>query len=335
MQKTSILLINLGTPDNYDTQSVRRYLKEFLSDPRVVDLPSPVRWLLLNTVILPFRPKKASEAYQKIWLDAGSPLLVHGKVLEAALAMRLGPDYQVALGMRYGNPSMTAVLESLKTCHRLIILPLFPQYASATTGSALEKCLSLLSKEWNIPEIRTIGDFYAHPGFIKAYATLIQRAIEKKPVDLLLFSYHSLPERHIDKSGCMAVCTHNDDCPAIDTSNQYCYRAQCYTTSRALAEAMGITQDQYRVSFQSRLGKIPWIKPYTDVLLSELRRENIRHIAVACPSFVADCLETLEEIDIRGRAQWQALGGETFITVPCLNAEAVWVEALAQMITQN
>lgn len=333
MKKIGILLINLGTPDNCDTQSVRRYLKEFLNDPRVIDIPSPARWLLLNAVILPFRPKKSAKAYQKIWLPSGSPLLTNGYALKKALADQLGKNYQVDIGMRYGNPSIASALENLKNCNRLIILPLFPQYSSAATGSALEKCLSLISQNWNIPEIKAINSFYNHTGFISAYAEIIKQHLGKQEIDLLLFSYHGLPERHISKSACLANCTYVDACPASNTNNQYCYRAQCYATSHALASTIGLTSDKYATSFQSRLGRTPWIKPYTDELFSELRQKNITNIAVVSPSFVADCLETLEEINIRAREQWHALGGKTFISIPCLNSEPLWVDALVNMIT--
>lgn len=328
LKKTGILLINLGTPDHCDPPSVRRYLKEFLSDPRVIDLPYSLRWLLLHAVILPFRPKKTAEAYQQIWSE-GSPLLKHSEALRDALRKKLGEQYCVALGMRYGNPSIASALEELKDCERLIILPLFPQYSSAATGSALEKTLSLLSQHWNIPEIITVSDFYEDAGFIQAYADVIRDAIAGKKIDLVLFSYHGLPERHIKKSGCVKSCV-NEACPKIDSENRFCYRAQCYATSHALAKSLGLAPEQYAVSFQSRLGRTPWIKPYTDELLVRLIQKGIRHIAVACPSFVADCLETLEEIGIRGKEQWKQLGGETFVLVPCLNGDAGWVEKLMQ-----
>jgi ferrochelatase len=334
MKKTGVLLLNLGTPSHCDTRAVRRYLREFLSDPRVIDLPALLRWLLLNAVILPVRPKKTAKAYQAIWsATEGSPLLQHSQALQAALSARLGDGYVVALGMRYGQPSIEAAFNDLKACQRLIILPLFPQYSSAATGSAVEKTLSCLSRHWNVPDIIVQRDFYAEPGFIKAYADLIQRSLSHQKIERLIFSYHGLPERHIRKSGCQAVCAATD-CPPITEKNQSCYRAQCYATSHAIAQAMGLPADQYIVCFQSRLGRTPWIKPYTDEVLTALVQKNIRHIAVVCPSFVADCLETLEEIGMRGKAQWEGLGGKTFIAVPCLNAEIAWVDALVAWVLQ-
>lgn len=329
MNHKGVLLLNLGTPDHCDVPSVRKYLNEFLSDPRVVDIPAPARWLLLNAVILPTRPRKSAAAYEQIWTQHGSPLLYHSKNLATAVAQKLGDEYEVALGMRYGNPSIASALQTLAHCHTITILPLFPQYSAAATGSATAKALNLLTKQWNIPEIRTIRDFYDDPGFIHAYARLIQRHIYDQTIDLLLFSYHGLPERHINKSQCHAHCDRVYSCPAIGPDNAFCYRAQCYATSHALANALSLKPEQYQVAFQSRLGRTPWIKPYTDSLLPKLRKNGIENIAIVCPSFVADCLETLEEIGIRAKKQWEDLGGKQLIAVPCLNAEPDWVDVVA------
>ena len=333
-KKIGVLLINLGTPDQCNVPAVRRYLKEFLSDPRVIDIPAPARWLLLHAVILPFRPKKTTAAYQQVWTNAGSPLLSNTLALKTALSEKLGEGYVVAMGMRYGNPSIASALDQLKTCTDLFILPLFPQYSSAATGSALEKTLSLLSQQWNIPNITTLHDFYDHPGFIKAYAARIKPYLDAQKIERLIFSYHGLPVRHIEKSQCAAHCDKQENCPAMNDDNQYCYRAQCYATSNAIAHALGLSAEQYIVSFQSRLGRTPWIKPYTDELLLALSQKNIRHIAIVSPSFVADCLETLEEIAIRGKEQWEDLGGKTFIAIPCLNEDPLWVEALVELVSR-
>jgi len=310
MSKKGVLLINLGTPDNCDPHSVRRYLKEFLNDLRVIDLPFLARWILVNLIILPFRYKKSAHAYQQIWTEHGSPLLINGQQLKKALAATLGDNYQVALGMRYANPSIAAAFAELKNCENISVIPLFPQYSSAATGSAIESFLKLIAQQWNIPEIKIYRDFYNHPGFISAYADVIKNAMINKKVDLLLFSYHGLPERHIHKSECQAVCNKIDACPSVSDTNRYCYRAQCYATSQLLAEELNLLPQQYAVSFQSRLGRTPWIKPYTDLQLPAFRQQGIKNIAIACPSFVADCLETLEEINMRAREQWQQLGGE-------------------------
>jgi ferrochelatase len=337
LSKKGVLLINLGTPDDCDPKSVRRYLKQFLNDPRVIDLPTIARWFLVNCLIIPRRYKKSAEAYQKIWLQSdssigtGSPLLVYSQAMKAGLAAELGAEYQVELGMRYGNPSIETAVEKLKGCDDLRVLPLFPQYANASTGSAIADFLNIIRKQWNIPSIRFQKDFYNHSGFIEAYASVIQKHTQNKKIDLILFSYHGLPERHINKSACIAECHRILDCPEVQEKNSYCYRAQCYATSHALAKNLGIAKKDYAVSFQSRLGRTPWIKPYTDLMLPELIKQGIQNIAIACPSFVADCLETLEEINIRAREQWKNLGGRELIFIPCLNAEPQWIKALAEM----
>lgn len=331
MKRRGILLINLGTPDNCTPRSIKRYLKEFLNDPRVIDLPWLLRWPLVQLFILPFRYQKTTAAYHQIWQN-GSPLLQHTRSLTEALTTVLSPNDQITFGMRYGHPSIEEALAKFKEIDELIVLPLFPQYASASTGSALEKLFCLLAAKWNIPAVRVINQFYANPHYIDASATIIREHLKTHAVDYILFSYHGLPERHLNKSHCHAVCDHLHTCPAINTANQYCYRAQCYTTTRLIAEKLLFTPDQYGVSFQSRLGRTPWIKPYTDLLLPELRKRGIKNIAMTSPSFVADCLETLEEINIRTRAQWLQLGGEEFIFIPCLNATPVWRDAVKNII---
>jgi ferrochelatase len=332
MSKTGVLLINLGTPNNCNIKSVYSYLTEFLNDPRVIDLALLPRWILTNLIIVPFRCKKSTRAYQKIWLSNGSPLLVHSKNLKDALAVELTDKYQVELAMRYGNPSIPLALKNLRDCHRIIAIPLFPQYSSAATGSAMAKLLNELGKQWNIPELKIIRDFYNAPGFIASYADIIKKHTANNSFDLILFSYHGLPERHINKSRCQAKCNRSSACPALSEANLYCYRAQCYATSHLLANALNLASSQYQVSFQSRLGRTPWIKPYTDLILPTLIKQGIKNIAIACPSFVADCLETLEEINIRAREQWQQLGGNNFIFIPCLNNHPLWVKALAEMV---
>ena len=332
MSKAGVLLINLGTPDNCDSNSVYGYLTEFLNDSRVIDLTKLSRWILSNLIIIPLRYKTSARAYQKIWTEEGSPLLIHSQKLQNALATELGPDYQIEIAMRYGNPAIKTALKNLRHCNRLIAIPLFPQYSSAATGSAIAKLLHELAKQWNIPELKIIRDFYSNAGFIQAYADIIKENIGNKKPDLILFSYHGLPERHINKSDCQANCDHLQSCPRITTDNLYCYRAQCYATSYLLATALGLEATQYQVVFQSRLGRTPWIKPYTDVTLTSLRQQGKKSIAVVCPSFVADCLETLEEINIRAREQWLLNGGSEFIFIPCLNEQKMWVNTLADMV---
>lgn len=332
MVKKAVLLINLGTPDHDDVHSVRRYLREFLNDPRVIDLPIWIRWPLVNLMIVPFRYKKTANAYQKIWSEVGSPLLTHTRDMQIALSAKLGDEYHVELAMRYGNPSIDAALNNLKQYNSIDIIPLFPQYSSAATGSALKKTLDQLSNRWNIPTIKVIHDFYNHPGFIQAFAENIRNTLKNKRIDLLVFSYHGLPERHVIKSDCKAKCDRVNACPAISENNLFCYRAQCYATTQLIVEELKLTKDQYTVAFQSRLGRTPWIKPYTDLMLPELRAKGMQHIAMVSPSFTADCLETLEEINIRTRERWLSLGGTEFTFIPCVNAELQWIAALADMV---
>jgi ferrochelatase len=330
--KIGVLLINLGTPDNCDPKSVYAYLKQFLNDPRVIDLPTLIRYVLVNGIIIPFRYKQSAHAYQQVWREKGSPLLTNSQDLVNALQQKFDNNTQIALGMRYGNPSIESAFESLKGCEKIIAIPLFPQYSSAATGSATAALLKVLGAQWNIPEISIKRDFFNNPDFIAAYASVIKDHLNHKNIDTLIFSFHGLPERHIDKSDCRSVCSRSEDCPALDQLNTFCYRAQCYETARLIAQELNISSDGYTVSFQSRLGKTPWIKPYTDIVLEELRQKNKETIAIVCPSFVADCLETLEEINLRAREQWQTLGGKDFIFIPCLNTHPVWVEALEKMI---
>lgn len=335
MSKKAVLLINLGTPDDAHPKSVRKYLKEFLNDPRVIDLPGLLRWFLVNFIIIPLRYKKSAHAYQKIWATDGSPLLTATQKMTQALANELGPDYQVDFAMRYRKPSIQSILKKFHDAESISVVPLFPQYSSAATGSAIEKFLKSIVPAWNIPKLHITRDFYNDAGFIRAYAEKIKQSMANKNIDVIVFSYHGLPERHIAKSACQAACDHSNACPAIDVKNLYCYRAQCYATTELIAKELNLQPHQYRVAFQSRLGRTPWIKPYTDLLLPELRQQGVNNIAIVSPSFIADCLETLEEIDIRTREQWQQLGGKDFTFIPCVNDSALWIKALADIVTQN
>ena len=334
-----VLLVNLGTPEAPTPRAVRRYLREFLGDPRVIDLPAIPRKLLLEGVILPTRPRASAAAYAKVWMPEGSPLLVHGRALREALAARLGPGHRVELAMRYGVPAIAPALERLARadCRRILVLPLFPQYAAATTGSVLEAVYRAASARWNVPPLDVVDPFYDDPGFIDALAAVALELPEERRPDHLLFSYHGLPERQIRKSDPTGShCLASEHCCAtIGPANRLCYRAQCVATSRALARALGVRDEDWTFSFQSRLGRTPWLRPYTDEVLPKLRERGVQRLAVMCPSFVADCLETLEEIGIRAREQWLALGGEDLIAIPCLNAHPAWVETLAGWVERR
>jgi ferrochelatase len=337
--RTGVLLINLGTPASPGTADVRRYLREFLSDPRVIDINPVGRSLLLNLVILPVRPAKSGAAYRSIWTAEGSPLLVHSQNLTEKVRAALGAEYVVELGMRYGNPSIPAALNKLLAVQpaKLVVLPLFPQYSSAANGSALERVQQVLNQQWNVPPVETVGAFYDDPGFIEAFTQVARHHLPPFRPDFVLFSYHGLPERHVLKSDvsgrhCLQTPT---CCDAIVEANRYCYRAHCFATTRALVKNLGLAPDRHSVSFQSRLGRTPWVKPYTDQVLPELARAGKKRLAVLCPAFVADCLETVEEIGIRAREQWRALGGEELLLVPSLNAEPAWVETVARLVRQH
>lgn len=335
-KQIGILLINLGTPNAPDKQAVRRYLREFLSDPRVIDISGLLRWLLLNFIILPFRPKQTSRAYQQIWTKDGSPLLLHSEALAKQLQETLGNDYFVVLGMRYGKPSIASALQKLKQqrCHKIKILPLFPQYSSAVTGSALAKTMSLIQQWRDIPSLDIIADFYQHPLFIQTSQQIILENLKNSEPDLILFSYHGLPLRQLAKNACQSLCDQKMHCPQHQATHS-CYRQQCYATSALIANALGLNESQFATSFQSRLGKTPWITPYTDQLLTQLANRGIKKLAIVCPSFVADCLETLEEMGIRAKKQWLSLGGSDFKLIPCLNTDARWVKAISHMMTEK
>ena len=334
-ERTGILLLNLGTPDAPTVPAVRRFLREFLSDPLVITLPAPIRWLLLNAVILPFRSKISTEAYQQIWTEQGSPLLVYSKQLHEKLQQQLGEKFTLALAMRYGNPTIKNAIKALLTdnCQKIIVVPLYPQYAASTTQSSILETKKILKQlKTNIP-VTFLDAFYKHPEYIQSSSEIIADTLKNKAFDKLIFSYHGLPENHIHKV-CQEKqsCDLKAPCPAIANNNAQCYRAQCYATSHAIAKTLDLPEDKYIVTFQSRLGKTPWITPYTDVLLTQLAAQGIKNIAIACPSFIVDCLETLEEINIRARAQWQSLGGDQFTLTPCLNAHPSWVNALTNII---
>ncbi len=338
-RRTAVLLLNLGTPAAPTIPAVRRYLREFLSDPRVLDIPAAVRWMLLHLVILPFRPRRSAALYREIWLPGGSPLLVHGRALAAGVAETLGSDFVVELAMRYGEPAIAPALQRLAAgdVERIVVLPLFPQYAASSAGSALARVMELAAAQWNVPSLVTITDFFDHPRFLDAVASVTRPALDAFRPDHVLFSYHGLPERHVHKSESQpGHCLSTPDCcDAVGPANRRCYRAQAVATTRTLARALDLAAERHSFSFQSRLGRDPWIAPYTDECLPALARRGVRRLAVVCPSFVADCLETLEEIGIRARAQWRSLGGEEFHLVPALNAAPVWIEAVAAMVRER
>ena len=329
---TGLLLLNLGTPDQPTTPAVRRYLAEFLSDPRVIDINAVGRALLLHLFILRTRPAKSAAAYRAIW-DAkrGSPLLFHSQDLAAGVQARLGDSWRVELAMRYGTPSIESALQRLRGVDRIVVLPLFPQYAASSSATAIARTMELASAGWDVPHLDFVPAFHAEPGFLAAWEAVARPALEVARPDHVLFSFHGLPERQIKKSDAEGRCLQSADC--CDRPHPGCYRNQCFQTARALAGRLGITD--YTVCFQSRLGRTPWITPRTDVLLDELARAGKKRLAVFCPAFVADCLETLEEIGIRAKDQFVGAGGEELVLVPSLNATPRWVEAVAELAERH
>lgn len=325
---SGLLLLNLGTPNKPEIGSVMAYFSQFLTDKRVINLPALMRYLLVYLFIIPLRSMRSTNAYKSIWTDQGSPLLVNSNHFVEQLQDLLGKQYTVALGMNYGKPSIQQALDTLKDCDDITILPLYPQYSSAATGSAIEKALQLIGKKEVIPCLNVIRDFYQHPLYIKAQATPIRNALQKD--SYLLLSYHGIPELQIEKSCSNKNCTNL--CPPPNSKNSGCYKAQCLQTSRLLAEELNLDPNHYSSSFQSRLGKTPWIKPYTDQMLIELASKGIKNLVIACPSFVADCLETIEEIGIRAKNHWFKLGGKQFTLIPSLNAHPEWVNAIQSII---
>ena len=334
--KTGVLLVNLGTPDSHSVPDVRRYLREFLMDSRVIDIPHFNRWLLVNMIIAPFRAPKSAKIYKELWTDKGSPLLYIGTEVAKKLQQILGPDFYVIIGMRYQNPSIKTALDKImiQDVHSLVILPLFPQYASATTGSIYEKVMKTIQSRENIPEIRFINNYYNKQSFIKAFAAVAKKSLKGKEYDCMLFSYHGLPERQVIKGSVDNYCKLNDCCNSIHEKNQFCYRAQCFETSRLLAKELNIPEEKYKVAFQSRLGKSLWIKPYAEELIRSLPDQGYKKVAVMVPSFVADCLETNIEVGIEYKELFEKSGGEEWIFIESLNESEMWIEALKEMVLE-
>ncbi len=333
--KIGVLLLNLGTPKSPSTWNVAKYLTQFLNDSRVLDINSVVRALLVNLIIVPFRSPKSAKAYQKLWKAEGSPLLIHGRVLKEALQNALGEEFGVHLAMRYQEPSIPKVLLSMEkqAYQKLVILPLFPQYASSTTGSALQNTLKYLSR-WNvIPEFQVVSQFFNNPHFIQAW-THIGKKYQPQNYDHVLFSYHGLPIRHLDKTYQDGKLCKEHFCKnQWNQENYYCYEATCYETTRRIAASLNITN--YSVAFQSRLGKDPWIEPYAEPTIIQLAKKGIKKLLVFSPAFVADCLETTIEIGHEYTKIFKEYGGDTLTLVHSLNAEPEWVHALKNIIMER
>ena len=339
-----ILLLNLGTPDAPKTREVRRYLRQFLSDPRVIDIHPIARWLLLNLIILPLRSPKSAALYQKIWTPEGSPLLVHSQALAQGVGKSLGGEYAVELGMRYGQPSIEGAIKNLirKNVSEIRVLPLFPQYAASSTGSAIAEVYRVAKQEWDPPPLKILPPFFDQDGFVDGFKEIGRPILERVRPDHVLFSFHGLPERHIRKSDATETCLVAEDCcPSVnrpcrveekDVKSRYCYRFQCFATAHAIAKKLNLNEQDYTVCFQSRLGRTPWIKPYTDLVIPDLVKAGKKRLVVFCPSFVADCLETLEEIGLRANHSAKEAGAEVLELVPSLNAHSFWIQTVCERV---
>lgn len=329
-----ILLMNLGSPDSTSVPDVRRYLREFLMDPRVIDAPYPVRFGVVHFSILPKRPHESAEAYRTIWTEEGSPLIVTSRRLKEALEHAI--SVPIELAMRYQKPTVEDALEKLVTrgVDEIILVPLFPHYAMSSYETAVERVRSAVRHRREKLTLKVLDPFYNHPAYIRALVDSAENFLTHE-IDHLLFSFHGLPERHLHKadptgSHCLKV---PNCCEIPSPAHRTCYRAQCLATVRSFAAATDLPRERYSVAFQSRLGRDPWMQPYTDVELARLAQSGVKKLAVLCPAFVADCLETIEEIGIRGRDTFLNAGGQEFTLIPCLNDRGTWVEALAEMLS--
>ena len=322
MAPPGVLLVNLGTPDSPSVADVRRYLREFLWDPRVVELARPLWWLVLNLVILTTRPRRSAKAYAKVWTEAGSPLLVISKkqhaALQALLQTRDGSPVKVALAMRYGKPGIAAGLQELRDAgaRRVLVLPLYPQYSATTTAAIVDAVADELRHWRALPELRFINDYHRHPAYISALADSVRRywSVHGEP-DKLLLSFHGIPQEYVD---------------AGDP-----YAEQCYKTAELLIAALELPAERWQLSFQSRLGPKQWLQPYTDHTLEALTREGVRNVHVLCPGFSVDCLETLEEVAMENRDIFLEAGGEQYGYIECLNDHASHIQLFSELVTRH
>jgi protoporphyrin/coproporphyrin ferrochelatase len=336
MSKPAVLLVNLGSPDSPSVPDVRRYLRQFLMDGRVIDAPWPIRFGIVYGCILPFRPKQSAHAYRSIWSTEGSPLIAMSRRVQERLQARV--NIPVELAMRYQNPSIESAIKSLanRGVNELLVIPLFPHYAMSSYETAVERVKRAALQQ--APQIRLeiVPPYYDQPDYIAALVASAKVYLEGA-YDHLLFSFHGLPERHLrktDPTGCHCLKTPNC-CEVESLAHLTCYRAQCFRTVHAFVRAAGVPNWKFSIAFQSRLGRDPWLQPYTDREIVRLAREGRKRLLVLCPAFVSDCLETLEEIGQRGRETFLAAGGQELTLVPCLNDSLAWIEALENMITQR
>lgn len=334
MAKKAVILTNLGSPDSTELKDVRKYLAQFLMDERVIDMPYIRRLLLVRGIIVPFRTPKSAEAYKTIWWSEGSPLIVISKQLQAAVQQQL--DVTVELCMRYGNPTPKAaydkVLAANPDLEEVTVLPLYPHYAMSSFETAVEYMKEEHTKNNYTFKLKFVPPYYNKPGYIDALAQSMKPYLEQE-YDQLLFSYHGIPARHLQKtdptkSHCLKV---ENCCNAASPAHATCYRHQVFETTRLVTEKLGIPKSKYSLSFQSRLGK-GWLEPFTDIRLQELPKEGVKKLLIICPAFVSDCLETLEEIAMRGKEDFLAARGERYEMIPCMNTQDAWVKEVVSLV---
>lgn len=333
--KTGVLIVNLGTPDSPKVSDVRKYLREFLMDGRVIDYPFIPRWMLVNLIIAPFRGPKSAKVYEEVWTKDGSPLKIYGLANEKQLQAALGDEYVVKLAMRYQSPSIEeAILDfQKKGLTEIVVIPFFPQYASATTGSVYEKVMGWMKIFQIIPKVRFVNYFYNHPKFIKAFADLGRKHMAAHEYEHFVFSYHGIPERQIKKGDCTGeTCKLGSCCETITAMNQHCYRAQCFETTRLLVKELGLKEGTYTTCFQSRLGKEVWIQPYTEDVVKELPKKGIKNVLAFSPAFVADCLETTIEVGEEYKEMFEENGGKHWQLVESLNDSEAWIDLLVDLV---
>ena len=332
--KKGILLVNLGSPDSPEPKDVKKYLGEFLMDERVIDVPLWARTLLVKGIILNTRPKASAKAYKKIWWKEGSPLIVLSESLKSKVADKI--DFPVALAMRYGSMTIEQGIEELvaKGVEHIFMIPLYPQYAMATTETILVLAEEIRALKYPNIKLESLPAFYNQSIYIDALSDSISNSLTGKNYEHLLFSYHGVPERHIRKSDVTKSHCKIDGscCVTASKAHQFCYRHQCLEVTRLVGEKLGLKPGTYSSSFQSRLGFDPWLQPYTDRTIERLGKEGVKNMAIVTPAFVSDCLETLEEIAMEGEEIFHEVGGDNFTTIPCLNTNDKWVNVLVQWI---
>ncbi|TXC81774.1 ferrochelatase [Luteibaculum oceani] len=331
----AVLLVNLGTPKAPTVGKVRKYLSQFLNDPRVIDINPVGRAVLVNGIIVPFRAPKSTKIYKELWTEEGSPLIIHGEKLKEKVQQQLGDEYVVELAMRYQEPSIPKVLEKIKSYNvkEILVLPLFPQYASSSTGSAIQAVMEVIKNWWVIPELKIVSQYFDRPDYIEAQAEAAA-AYNHEDYDHVLFSYHGLPVRQVDKVYNEGLCSDHHCEDAYDRENQFCYKAACFETTRLIANRIGIPEEKYTIGFQSRLDK-KWLTPFSDELVEEFAKKGHKKLLVFSPAFTADCLETTIEIGDEYDEIFKENGGEHLQLVPSLNSNPKWVDTVCNIIKER